>query len=141
MSNLDIVFYVNGMKFNGDALKTQSLGGSETMGLHMARELAKRGHNVTMFSNCTKPGKYDDVTYRHISEYERYMSFSSVDVNIIQRVPQAFNIITKSKINILWQHDLGLKRNRNDIKQPTTLIKCQILMVSLRKHLQKHVME
>lgn len=117
-SKLDIVFYVNGMEFNGDALKTQSLGGSETMGLHMAKELANRGHNVTMFSNCTKPGKYDDVTYRHISEYERYMTFSSVDVNIVQRVPQILNLVTKSKINILWQHDLGLKRNRNDIKQP-----------------------
>jgi glycosyltransferase involved in cell wall biosynthesis/2-polyprenyl-3-methyl-5-hydroxy-6-metoxy-1,4-benzoquinol methylase len=120
MSNykLDIVFYVNGMPFNGDALKTQSLGGSETMGLHMARELANRGHHVTMFSNCDKPKKYDKVTYRHVSEFESYMTFAQVDICIGQRIPQLFSMQTKAKLNFLWNHDLAIKRHRKDFHQP-----------------------
>ena len=113
MSNkLSIAFYVNGMAFNGDALEMQSLGGSETAGLCMAREMAARGHDVVMFCNTDKPGKYDGVNYLPISAFQGYMLFTAVDVLIAQRVPQVFQSQFKSKLNILWQHDLGLKRAR-----------------------------
>ena len=118
MSNhkLTIVFYVNGMAFNGDSLKEHSLGGSETAGLCMAREMAALGHDVVVFSNCDKPGKYDGVKYRNLAEFPSYTVFSDIDVLIAQRVPQVFSNPTKSKLNILWQHDLGLKRARKDFR-------------------------
>jgi len=117
MSNkmkLNIVFYVNGMTFDGNSLKTHSLGGSETAGLCMARELAKRGHDITMFCNTKNPGKVDNVNYIPIEHFSPYMAYTATDVLIAQRVPQIFTSPMKSKINILWQHDVGLKRMRTD---------------------------
>ena len=116
MSNhkLSIVFYINGMKFDGNTLKEHSLGGSETAGLCMARELAKRGHDVTMFCNTDKPDKYDGVIYYNIDNFVPFMGYTKVDVCIIQRIPQMFQTTLKSKVNILWQHDVAVKRARND---------------------------
>lgn len=109
---LSIAFYVNGMPFNGNTLEKQSLGGSETAGLYMARELARRGHDVTMFCHCDKPGKYDGVNYMNIEAFQGYMIYTPIDVLIAQRVPQVFQLQYKSKLNILWQHDLAIKRQR-----------------------------
>lgn len=111
---LNIVFYVNGMSFHGNSLNEHSLGGSETAGLCMARGMAELGHNVVMFCNTDKPGTYDEVVYRPISEFFGYMAYATVDVCIGQRVPQIFGAKTKAKLNVLWQHDLGLKRQRKD---------------------------
>ena len=118
MSNhkLSIVFYVNGMAFNGDSLKTHSLGGSETASLCMARELAKRGHAVSMFCNTDAPGKYEGVSYIPIDAFHQYMTVTPADVLITQRLPQIYNTQFKSKINILWMHDLALKRARREFR-------------------------
>ena len=118
MSNhrrLNIVFYVSGMPFHGDSLKQKSLGGSETAALCMARELGKRGHAVTVFSNTDQPGKkYEGgVAYLSCKDFITFMAFSPVDIVIGQRDPGIFNNRYNSKINILWNHDLALKRNRN----------------------------
>ena len=98
---LNIVLYVNGMNFDGNTLKEKSLGGSETAGLCMARELAKRGHRVTMFSNTEKAGKIDGVIYQPIALFQGYASITPIDVCIVQRVPEIFANQFKSKINIL----------------------------------------
>lgn len=113
---LSIVFYVNGMKFQGDTLEKASLGGSETAGLYMAREMARRGHDVIVFSNTDSPGKYDGVNYMPIENFTQYMLFTATDVLIAQRVPQVFGVQMKSKLNILWQHDIGLKRNAQNFR-------------------------
>lgn len=114
---LNIVFYVNGMPFDGNSLKTQSLGGSETAGLCMAREMAARGHDVTMFCNC-KVGlnKINGVMYLPMKAFHQYSVFTDIDVLIVQRIPAEFTTRYKSKINILWNHDLALKRGRQDIR-------------------------
>src|SRR5579872_230575 len=36
----------------------QPLGGSQSAGIYLARELAARGHAVTLFNNTTRPGAY-----------------------------------------------------------------------------------
>ena len=59
---VDITIVVAGIPFNGDTIKTQSLGGSETAGYYMGLELAKRGHRVTMFTNGEE-GMFDGVDY------------------------------------------------------------------------------
>lgn len=117
MSNrLSIVFYVAGMPFEGDTLVHRSLGGSETAGLCMAREMCARGHEVTVFSNTTRPGKYDGVNYLPLGAFHNYMAFTTTDVLVAQRAPQIFQSQMKSKLNILWMHDLGLKRMRPAFK-------------------------
>ena len=108
--NLDIMMYIPGLPFNGDTIKKESLGGSETAGYYMAREIAKRGHRVTVFSNTDQPGLFDKVRYLPISEYWKFTRSIKFDVAIVQRAPEVCSAKNSAKINILWCHDLALKR-------------------------------
>lgn len=114
-TKLSIAFFVAGMPFNGDTLKTKSLGGSETAGLCLAREMAARGHRVFVFSNG-EPGLYDGVQYHPIDSWQQFASMVPHDVSIIQRAPGAFAAPLASKLNILWQHDLASARDADSFK-------------------------
>lgn len=117
-----IIIWAGGMAFNAKTIPNgESLGGSETAGYYMARELAKLGHDVTIFTNSQEPSKSEDgVTYEFIGEQnertplgDRYTFCAQVphDVSIIQRVPQAYMLPVNSKLRILWMHDIALLRN------------------------------
>ena len=58
---LDIVFCTGGLAFDGNTIKKQSLGGSESAAVYMARALAQRGNRVTHFTNTTAEEKIDGV--------------------------------------------------------------------------------
>ena len=62
---LDVVLVSGGLPHHGGTLKERSLGGSETAAIMIAKELAKRGHHVTVGSPC-EGGVYDDVNYMPI---------------------------------------------------------------------------
>lgn len=113
---LDIQFLIPGLAFSGDALDTQSLGGSETAGLCLAREMAKLGHAVRVFCNTPKPGVYDKVEYRVIQEWPVWSQRNPHDVAIVQRAPEAFATTLSSKLNYLWCHDLALRRQAGHFK-------------------------
>ena len=83
MKTLDIAMLMPGMAFQGDTLEKKSLGGSETAGLYMARELARLGHRVFAFSNTDKPGEYDGVNYLSLNLWSQYVNFSPHDVTIV----------------------------------------------------------
>ena len=66
---MEYVLYVPGMPFNGETIPGGlSLGGSESAGYYLARELARRGHRVTVFSAIApaQAGHWEGVTYRPI---------------------------------------------------------------------------
>jgi glycosyltransferase involved in cell wall biosynthesis/SAM-dependent methyltransferase len=113
---LDILLLVPGLPFQGNTLETGSLGGSETAGLSMARELAQLGHRVVVFSNCPTPGVYDGVTYRHLDQWREYATFTPHDVSIVQRSPEAYAGRLNSRLNLLWCHDLALLRQAPPFK-------------------------
>jgi len=116
---MNILIHCGGMPFNGDTVKTESLGGSETAAWAMARELVALGHKVRVFSNG-EPGEADGVRYESIGRqdedtplgdiFEQYAKLAPHDVLVIQRNPTAFNRTWNSKLNVWWTHDLGLKR-------------------------------
>lgn len=106
----DIIMMIPGMPFQGDTLETKSLGGSETAGLYMARELVKAGHSVQVFNNCDVPGEYDGVHYRKLEQWDQFAVSTPHDVNIVQRVTTPFTRKIYSKLNFLWCHDLALGR-------------------------------
>lgn len=114
--NLDIAMIVPGLPFQGDSLDKHSLGGSETAGLEMARNLAKIGHKVMMFNNCKIQGDYDGVTYANIENFVSFTSTTPHDVTIVQRAPEIFGQRMTSKLNLLWQHDLALLRQADVFK-------------------------
>lgn len=114
-----IVMHCGGMPFNGETIASgQSLGGSESAAYYVARELARRGHKVIMFTNHDKEGMFDGVKYcsaGQVTEAEplgyRFHFFAQNtphDVCIVQRHPLAFRHVFASKVNLLWLHDLGL---------------------------------
>ncbi len=116
-----------GLPFDGDTVKTKSLGGSESAAYYMALELRKLGHEVTVFSNTDKGGTYDGVRYLSAGpqteqaplgqNFHVFAENTPHDVCIIQRHPHAFRFKWASKINLWWVHDLGLMRMRGDVMQ------------------------
>lgn len=120
-----IVINVLGLPFNGETIKTRSLGGSETAGYYVAKELAARGHKVTLFTNSTEEGVFDGVRYvwagKQTEEhplgnrFHFYALRTQHDVCIIQRHPGTFAYRWASKINLLWLHDLVTHRSAGAI--------------------------
>lgn len=118
---MTIVIHSMGMPFDGDTVRTASLGGSESAAYYQARELASRGHRVMLFTNCKESSATDGVMYLPIGEvsqekplgynFELYARNTPHDVLIIQRHPLAFHGQFASKINIWQLHDLALIRS------------------------------
>ncbi|MCH8887743.1 MAG: methyltransferase domain-containing protein [SAR324 cluster bacterium] len=121
---MEIVFYVPGMPFNGETLaRGLSLGGSESAGYYLARELAARGHRVSVFSTIPPQGagSWDGVTYLPIGAateeapcgegFEAWAASTPHDALIGQRLPALFHRRYAAKVTLWWTHDLALKRN------------------------------
>jgi glycosyltransferase involved in cell wall biosynthesis len=84
---IDIV----GVSYDGDTLNRRGLGGSESAVILNSRELAKIGFDVTVYNACNeednKPGIYDGVRYRPLSEIALGETY---DVVISSRVVTPF---------------------------------------------------
>jgi glycosyltransferase involved in cell wall biosynthesis len=104
--------FSDGMPFNGDTLKTESLGGTETAALQAAEMFAQYGHEVTILTNTNKPGNYNGVEYRNVNEFNKYFLEEPHDISLILRHPQLFAQPHNSQLNILWQHDLAFINDR-----------------------------
>jgi len=118
---MKILIYVAGMPFDGKTISDgKSLGGSESSGYYLAREMAKRGHDVMMFTNAREHGIFDNVKYMPIGNiteqtpfgdnFEQYAETVPSDVILAQRIPHIFMKKYNSKLNFLWLHDLALRR-------------------------------
>lgn len=117
---MDYVIHSMGIPFNGETVKTQSLGGSESAAYFLARELAARGHEVKLFTSHKQGGEWDGVSYIYHGDVNEHaplgkdFTFYAVntphDVLVIQRHPMAFHKDYASKINVWQLHDLALHR-------------------------------
>lgn len=71
-SGKDLVIYCGNTahQWNPELFKTKGFGGSEEAIIHLAREWAKLGWNVTVYNNCGhKEVKADGVTYKPFWEF------------------------------------------------------------------------
>lgn len=103
---LSIAFVTMGLEFTGDTIKEKGLGGSETAALCLARELAARGHHVSMFCKCPKPGIYDGVEYYQVENFEQISAASAYDVLVASRWPEFLTMPVRAGLKVLWLHDL-----------------------------------
>ena len=115
--NLSLAFYVPGMPFDGDTPYKASLGGSETAGWAMARELAKLGHKVKIFTNLPeRTGLFEEVHYLPANQWQAFATSTQHDISIVQRMPEAMMAHLESKFNLIWCHDLALGRSANQFR-------------------------
>ena len=100
-----------GLTYDGSTLSKQGLGGSESAVIYISKELAKLGHSVSVFNNCSQDGYYDKVLYidhnNAASELEK-----TYDIVISSRSVLPFMANNKyaemcfaAKKRVLWMHD------------------------------------
>jgi hypothetical protein len=66
---MQIAIHTAGMPFDGETIPGgKSLGGSESASYYMAKELAKLGHEVIVFTNSQKTGNWDGVVYEWMGQ-------------------------------------------------------------------------
>jgi glycosyltransferase involved in cell wall biosynthesis len=125
-TRLSVVLASIGIPHDGLTLKEQSLGGSETAAIHVARALAARGHHVTVFANLPpRPGPLprilDGVSWMPLGEngqhFLGYAHATPHDVTVLSRDVNLLRFTYQSAIRVLWCHDLALKRLRNPVTQ------------------------
>ncbi len=68
--DLKIAFLYHGVVCDGNSPTEKPLGGTESAMIFMAKAMARRGHDVDVFTNTDRPGVYDSVAYRRSEEFE-----------------------------------------------------------------------
>ncbi|MCX8113671.1 MAG: glycosyltransferase [Burkholderiaceae bacterium] len=119
---MDVVMHSAGLPFDGTTVSRFSLGGSESAAYYLAREMARRGHRVKVFTSQQEPqeSQCDGVTYiwhgamtesAPLGErFEHYARNTPHDLLIVQRLPHAFHRRYAAKVCIWQLHDLALYR-------------------------------
>lgn len=135
----NIAMHVSGLPFDGTTIPGGSgLGGSESAGYYMAKELVKLGHKVTLFTSSQKNGSWEGVTYQFHGNQTQTCPMGEIfhsamnvpyDVVICQRHPMAFYGSYNSKLNIWWLHDLALHRS-SQMVMPNLISVDKIITVS-----------
>ena len=99
---MKIAFATIGIPFDGSSLEKTGLGGSESACIYLARELAKRGHAVTVFCRC-RTGTFDGVCYLPI---ERFAKSGRWDVAVVYRYWELAHPAIDAEVIIGWSQDL-----------------------------------
>lgn len=81
----------------------RGLGGTESLFITLTRELAKLGHEVTVYANVYKEGIFDGVTWKSI--WKTSEDKTKYDYRVILRYLEAFDYPLDVKRTILWSHD------------------------------------
>src|SRR2546425_13016226 len=102
---MKLTIYNHGIGFDGSTPFKQPLGGSESSIIYMARELARCGHEVTVYSNCPQPGVYDGVEYRHYHRFFSDYTTGPWDVLISFRSFEPFLLGRVAPRTIFWCGD------------------------------------
>lgn len=102
-----ICFYPahSGKVWNGSSLYSEALGGSETAVIYVAKELAKRGHEVIVFTR-SDPEERDGVAYLPFSRAKNILRTLPLDALVCSRDPMPLIWPRRAAVTALWSHDL-----------------------------------
>ena len=121
--DLDVIMVAAGMQMSGETIPSgKSLGGSETCAIQLAEAMARKGHHVGLFCNTEREHMAAGVYYIPIGWVQNRMNGTMfpkgffdfarsvpTDLLIAQRLPTLLGFEFKSKVNLLWQHDLATR--------------------------------
>lgn len=93
-----IVFADSTLRYDGRDLERRPLGGTETSVIRCARELVRRGHQVTCFTNCDGPVEDNGVTWRPLSGTPPRVC----DLYIACHQPYLLPFVSRPKRRALW---------------------------------------
>lgn len=118
---MNIIFTpaIAGKQWNGATYHESALGGSETAVICLAREFARRGHEVFVYSHG-QPGRFEDVTYLHISQLQA-QGVPPCDVHVSSRWVDILFQTPAEALRVLWLHDIVQQRYA---QLPADLIVC-----------------
>jgi glycosyltransferase involved in cell wall biosynthesis len=106
---MKISIYDNNEKlaYNPNTMKNVGVGGTQTIIIEVAKELVKRGHDVTVYIKCNFPDIYDGVKYYQYYDYKT----SNEDILIgfeslpkIHNAKKVFNWSTRVAIDDVIKH-------------------------------------
>jgi hypothetical protein len=84
--------------YDGRALETQALGGTESSVIQTARGLARRGHDVTVHSNCEAELIHEGVRWRPLSAKPD----ETCDVYIAVQQTELLGFVPRPKRRVIW---------------------------------------
>ncbi|MFQ5771784.1 MAG: glycosyltransferase family 4 protein, partial [bacterium] len=116
MQSLQLIFADGSSIYNGNSPETYPLGGSQSALVYLTRALAKLGHDVHVYNNCSSPGVYHGVHYHQIKEITEVNRFLYSDAFISLRNPRVFHRWVNSGACILWSQDAFDQNYLQEIK-------------------------
>jgi hypothetical protein len=85
-------------RYDGRDLETRPMGGTETSVIRLARELARRHHDVTVFTNCDGPIEHMGVKWRPLSQSPP----AACDLYVAVQQPPLLGFVPKPKRRAIW---------------------------------------
>jgi glycosyltransferase involved in cell wall biosynthesis len=94
-----IVFVLDiATRFDGTHLETRPLGGTESSLIRVARELARRQHDVAVYTNCECPVVHEGVRWLPLTEPRP----DSCDLFVVVQHPRLLGFVRSPKRRAIW---------------------------------------
>jgi glycosyltransferase involved in cell wall biosynthesis len=84
--------------YDGTYLESRPLGGTESSVIRLAQALARRGHQVTAFTNCAAPVVHDGVAWQPLGGPRP----EDCDLYIAVQHPRLFGFVRRPKRRAVW---------------------------------------
>jgi glycosyltransferase involved in cell wall biosynthesis len=84
--------------YDGTYLESHPLGGTESAVINFSRAMARRGHDVTAYTNCAAPIEDHGVRWLPLS----YLAPESCDLYIACQHPRLFGFVPRPKRRVVW---------------------------------------
>jgi glycosyltransferase involved in cell wall biosynthesis len=93
-----IIFADTTRHYDGRSLETEPLGGTESSVIRLARELARRRHDVTVYSNCAAPIEHEGVQWWPIAG----AAPQACDLYVAIQHPKLLGFVQRPRRQVIW---------------------------------------
>ncbi len=94
----EIIFADSTRRYDGRSLKTHPLGATESSVIYLSRELARRNHNVSVFTHCEQSIEDEGVQWRPLTG----AAPNACDLYIAVQHPELLRFVKYPKRRAIW---------------------------------------